>query len=74
MVVLVVLFAIPYIILHKSLTADEEENKYEQAHRWEQMWRCEFEKSLIDCRFIGLGFVAIAAQNILPYIKSYPLR
>ena len=25
-------------------------------------------------RFIGLGFLAVGAQNIFPYIKSYPLR
>ena len=25
-------------------------------------------------RFIGLGFLAIGAQNIFPFIKSYPLR
>ena len=30
----VVLVAIPYIVVFKSLTSSEEENKYEQAHRW----------------------------------------
>ena len=33
-VVIVVLVGIPYIILHNSLTADEQEDKYEEAHRW----------------------------------------
>ena len=33
--VVVVLVGIPYIILHKSLTAYEEENKYKRAHRWQ---------------------------------------
>ena len=32
-VVIVVLVGIPYIILHNSLTADEQEDKYEEAHR-----------------------------------------
>ena len=30
----VLLVAIPYIIVFKSLTSSEQENKYEQAHRW----------------------------------------
>ena len=33
-VVIVVLVGIPYIILHNSLTADEQEDKYEEAHRY----------------------------------------
>ena len=68
--VIVVLVGIPYIILHKSLTADNKDTKYEEAHRWGKGANLKIH----CCRFIGLGFLAIAAQNIFPFIKSYPLR
>ena len=70
-VVIVVLVGIPYIILHNSLTADEQEDKYEEAHRWEGARKRLKE---FNPRFIGLGFVAVGFQNIFPFIKSYPLR
>ena len=69
--IVAVLVGIPYMVLWYSLTADEEEDKFDQAHRWKKKQKNNFHAYH---RFIGLGFLAIGAQNIFPFIKSYPLR
>ena len=47
----VVLVAIPYIIVFKSLTSSEEEKKYEQAHRWFTDFSADFDYEISITRF-----------------------
>ena len=40
--IVVVLVGIPYMVLWYSLTADEEEDKFDQAHRWKKKTKKQF--------------------------------
>ena len=85
----VLLVGLPYIIIFKVLTSSEDSDKYKQAHRWfhfhlyfhkgcsqfhvHKVYFC-FQAIVNHFRFIGYGYVALAAPRIFMFLKSYPLR
>ena len=85
----VLLVGLPYIIIFKVLTSSEDNDKYKQAHRWfhfhlyfhkgcsqfhvHKVYFC-FQAIVNHFRFIGYGYVALAAPRIFIFMKSYPLR
>ena len=67
--VIVVLVSIPYIILHKSLTADDEETKYDEAHRWGKAGAWKMIKVIVS-DLLGLAFLLLGLKTSSPTSRA----
>ena len=68
--IIVVLVSIPYIILHKSLTADDEETKYDEAHRWGKAGAWKMIKVNVVADLLGLAFLLLGLKTSSPTSRA----